>query len=251
MHSLPVNLGPRTPSLISSISTDDGGFNGPTPEIKAKLKPPYTFDVPISPSPPSEPSPTRDEIDQTEVLHYADISYDIRLNPDGSESNEVYGETENYMGSPKSEPTPNGSIIYSTIKPDIPPPSALFFDQSVDESQSSSKISPESPKSPPRVVIAPLETNEEFEFSSTDTEVVPALPARPPPMLDDILGDVEFADADISGEEEDKIEEEISKGIQEIEEMEVEIREIVSAGKEELLPDAMTADEAERLLSSR
>ncbi|KAL5292958.1 PPP1R9A family protein [Megaselia abdita] len=247
--NLPVNLGPRTPSLISSISTDDGGFNGPTPEIKAKLKPAYTFDVPISPSPPSDLSPTKDEIDQTEALHYADISYDIRLNPDGSESNEVYGETENY-GSPKSEPTPNESIIYSTIKPDIPPPSALFFDQSVDESQSSSKISPESPKSPPRAIIAPLETHdEEFEFSST--EVVPALPARPPPMLDDILGDVEFADADISGEEEDIIEEEICKEIQEIEELEVEIRQVVLAGKEELLPDAMTADEAERLLSSR
>lgn len=243
-----MNLGPRTPSLISSVSTDDGGFNGPTPEIKAKLKPAYTFDVPISPSPPSDLSPTKDEIDQTEALHYADISYDIRLNPDGSESNEVYGETENY-GSPKSEPTPNESIIYSTIKPDIPPPSALFFDQSVDESQSSSKISPESPKSPPRVVIAPLETNEEFEFSGI--EVVPALPARPPPMLDDILADVEFADADVSGEEEDRIEEEMCKEIQEIEEMEVEIREIVSAGKEDLLPDAMTADEAERLLSSR
>lgn len=224
------------------------------------MKPAYTFDAPISPSPPSEPSPTKDEIDQTEALHYADISYDIRLNPDGSESNEVYGESENYGSqSPKSEPTPNETIIYSTIKPDIPPPSALFFDQSVDESQSSSKISPESPKSPPRIAIttitatAPLETNDEFELSSTDTEVVPALPARPPPMLDEILGeDVQFADADGSGEEAEKIEEEICKEIQEIEEMEVEIREIVSsAAKEELLPDAMTADEAERLLSSR
>lgn len=91
------------PSIVSSV--DEGGFNEPSPEIKAKLKPAYTYET-------SAIAPNSDT-DKTEIqssmqsnhnfneedynahqhsLHYVDFGY--RLNPDGSESKQCFTEEQ-------------------------------------------------------------------------------------------------------------------------------------------------------------
>lgn len=124
----------HAPSVISS--TDEGGFNEPSPEIKAKLKPAYTF----------ETSADTDKIDAKTIdadfneddynahqhsLHYVDFGY--RLNPDGSESKQCFSEeqydtAENVNGPTNSvQPAPRcdkrtvhypvaDSVVYAAIK---------------------------------------------------------------------------------------------------------------------------------------
>lgn len=279
-------LGSRPPSIVSSVSTDEGGFNEPSPEIKAKLKPAYSFDSPPPPPPPAStidvnneheftldnapkattiptpldinvatpnlitaqsPSPNAEE---KPTLNYVDVGY--RLNPDGSESKQIYGEAELYQSAPgdsnviarnfhpsnrlyEDEPT-----VYAIIKPEIPPPAAeLFFDQQAavearEKSDDDDKEKHHHVRSNDnddnvggsaerrRSFVSHLDAQDSFE----NTEL-PALPHQKPPpppegpTLD--LQDVKYVDAS-EGEEE---------------------------GQDDNLPDAMTADEAERLLSSR
>lgn len=112
-------LGARPPSIISSsTTTDEGGFNEPSPEIKAKLKPAYDFDV-IAPDLPA--SPPRRSLGSAHVattngegalleplvsaeeepqLNYADLGY--RLRPDGTECDEIYGEVDHYQSANSS-----------------------------------------------------------------------------------------------------------------------------------------------------
>ncbi|XP_052873052.1 uncharacterized protein LOC128278370 [Anopheles cruzii] len=93
-------LGNRPPSIISSsTTTDEGGFNEPSPEIKAKLKPAYEFDLPLPASPPrklpvgQDRSPVCSPATETK-LTYADLGYRVR--PDGTECDEIYGEVDVY-----------------------------------------------------------------------------------------------------------------------------------------------------------
>ncbi|XP_058053275.1 uncharacterized protein LOC131205264 [Anopheles bellator] len=93
-------LGNRPPSIISnSTTTDEGGFNEPSPEIKAKLKPAYEFDLPLPASPPrklpvgQDRSPVCSPATETK-LTYADLGYRVR--PDGTECDEIYGEVDLY-----------------------------------------------------------------------------------------------------------------------------------------------------------
>ncbi|XP_053676191.1 uncharacterized protein LOC128726409 [Anopheles nili] len=92
-------LGNRPPSIISSsTTTDEGGFNEPSPEIKAKLKPAYEFDLPLPASPPrklpvgEDRSPVSSPAEAK--LTYADLGYRVR--PDGTECDEIYGEVDVY-----------------------------------------------------------------------------------------------------------------------------------------------------------
>uniref|UniRef100_A0A182NIN7 Neurabin-1 n=1 Tax=Anopheles dirus TaxID=7168 RepID=A0A182NIN7_9DIPT len=104
-------LGNRPPSIISSsTTTDEGGFNEPSPEIKAKLKPAYEFDLPLPASPPRK-LPVGSE-DRSPVgspaeakLTYADLGYRVR--PDGTECDEIYGEVDVYRS---ANTTTNSSI---------------------------------------------------------------------------------------------------------------------------------------------
>lgn len=215
----------RTPSIISS--TDEGGFNEPSPEIKAKLKPAYTFD-PNECDEPGEQSPT--VITAQNSLHYVDFGY--RLNPDGSESRQVFGESELYTpsvtnGTNSNEPDEfrktqinsktNGfsaeSVVYATIKPEIPPPNELFLECDYQQNENIYHS--------PQTILDPTRRTLSEDRESTDDELPTLLPPpRPPlpegPPLD--MQDVEFADA---------------------------------SDKEDYLAEDMTADEAERLLSSR
>lgn len=79
----------------SVINTDEGGFNEPSPEIKAKLKPAYTYETTTVAQHVTEENDTKDTTDTTDdsnqhSLHYVDFGY--RLNPDGSESKQCFSE---------------------------------------------------------------------------------------------------------------------------------------------------------------
>ncbi|XP_052898114.1 uncharacterized protein LOC128304911 [Anopheles moucheti] len=109
-------LGNRPPSIISSsTTTDEGGFNEPSPEIKAKLKPAYEFDLPLPASPPrklpigEDRSPVGSPAEAK--LTYADLGYRVR--PDGTECDEIYGEVDVYRSanansSINGKPQPGG-----------------------------------------------------------------------------------------------------------------------------------------------
>lgn len=79
----------------SIISTDEGegGFNEPSPEIKAKLKPAYTYETPTTVTQNlTEEVDAKDATDDANQhsLHYVDFGY--RLNPDGSESKQCFSD---------------------------------------------------------------------------------------------------------------------------------------------------------------
>uniref|UniRef100_A0A182K003 PDZ domain-containing protein n=1 Tax=Anopheles christyi TaxID=43041 RepID=A0A182K003_9DIPT len=106
-------LGNRPPSIISSsTTTDEGGFNEPSPEIKAKLKPAYEFDLPLPASPPrkvpigEDRSPVGSPAEAK--LTYADLGYRVR--PDGTECDEIYGEVDVYR-SAKTSSSINGKQL--------------------------------------------------------------------------------------------------------------------------------------------
>lgn len=274
-------LGSRPASTISSVSTDEGGFNEPLPEIKAitTTKPAYPFEPPkFEPTTTTTTltkknpiSPPSYDFDDEPSLNYVDVGY--RLNPDGSESKEIFGETELYHTSIKNSvleelekeerlkkesysrsiyntnsviqstpplPPPHApeSIIYATIKPEIPPPTELLLNMKnhdvippyPDFDQQPSSINNETDKvyHSPQTILDPTRPSligNDDDLLSRNRQSSPEPPMRPPlpegPPLD--LCDVEYADA--SDNEVDDV--------------------------EENLPDAMTADEAERLLSSR
>lgn len=265
-----VGLGSRPPSIIS---TDEGGFNEPSPEIKAKLKPAYTFETsaldecqipskPIDPQMP--PAPLQPDYDP-HTLHYVDFGY--RLNPDGSESRQIFGESELYQkrndavdkykennelatAKNSTQSSTNGfsatttidTVLYAVIKPEVPPPTELFLDCDYDAiNAENEKIyhSPQTMLDPTRPNLSRENILDEFDdyddrnvvavngkcnvIDDDDDDLEQSPPPRPPlpdgPPLD--LQDVEYADA--SDKDDDCC----------------------------YLADDMTADEAERLLSSR
>ncbi|XP_040154402.1 uncharacterized protein LOC120895278 isoform X2 [Anopheles arabiensis] len=118
-------LGNRPPSIISSsTTTDEGGFNEPSPEIKAKLKPAYEFDLPLPASPPrkvpigEDRSPVGSPAEAK--LTYADLGYRVR--PDGTECDEIYGEVDVYrsakqpaVGVPLARSQPSGAAASSRV----------------------------------------------------------------------------------------------------------------------------------------
>lgn len=133
-------LGSRPPSIIStSNSNDEGGFNEPSPEIKAKLRPAYDFESPKFQARLPQHSPTKshenDEENETDKeaekpsLNYVDVGY--RLNPDGSEAREVFGESELYETTAKvtdmhkkfhaNSFAQETTTVYAIIKPDLLP----------------------------------------------------------------------------------------------------------------------------------
>lgn len=91
----PIDVTQNSSHSPSVVTVDEGGFNEPSPEIKAKLKPAYTYET------ASVPSHSNEKIDSSEdvtedlnqhSLHYVDFGY--RLNPDGSESKQCFSEEQ-------------------------------------------------------------------------------------------------------------------------------------------------------------
>lgn len=117
-------LGQRPPSIISTASQDEGGFNEAMPELKAKLQPPTYEDGGGG----GGGSGQERAEEQPHSLNYVDVGY--RLNPDGSESREVYGsEAELYDTAKVSDMqrkfhgangfVQDSSTVYAIIKPEL------------------------------------------------------------------------------------------------------------------------------------
>lgn len=217
------NRAPSIASITTTASADEGGFNEPSPEIKAKLKPVYQFDIqspPLPPSPPARsvmppPIPTNDPNLESPVdLHYVDV---ITTAP-----TVLNGRTSNIVLSDKT--------LYASIKPEVPSPPEMLLEAEIkheaklldmDDTSSSDTqviVTRESSFIPMKAEFDPADDSSTAEtevgFCSTGDKPLPQLPS-----LD--LPDMEFADA--SEPEEEPI----------------------------MKVDAMTADEAEKLLSSK
>lgn len=239
--------------MHSSI-TDEGGFNEPSPEIKA-LKPVYDFDIDLPPVPPI-PSSHPDVISG---VTYVDLAH--RAQPEGIESDEVYDENESYRRLENGGEVLKEKIVYATIKPELPVKELLYEKENIldidAEDVKVELVEPERGYISPQRILDPTRTrlhdDDEVDFvlnkklppeppgekSETETEdeeeVIPMKRIPPPvPELNSPLDlqDVEFADA---SDDDENV---------------VNSRRISNAS-EQVIPDAMTADEADRLLSSR
>lgn len=243
-------LGQRPPSIHSSITTDEGGFNEPSPKIKA-LSPTYEF----------ESHHQHPDVISSSNVTYVDLAH--RIQPEGIESDQTYDENESYRKMVENDnEVIKEKIVYATIKPEIPmmPVKELLYEKEniLDEDDNKSPtditdrgyISPQKILDPTRPRLHQDDIEEIFNKklppeptgaggSETEEEEVAPPPAPikakkiPPPIpelnspLD--LQDVEFADASDNEENDDAN----------------------KRNEEEIIPDAMTHDEAERLLSSR
>lgn len=137
-------LGSRPSSIIStSASLDEGGFNEPSPEIKAKLKPAYDFEsvngrsvTGVGADVDECDRSRKSTVDEAEKpsLNYVDVGY--RLNPDGSEAREVFGESELYDTAKVTEMHKkfhaNGfaqetTTVYATIKTEVTTAVELYY----------------------------------------------------------------------------------------------------------------------------
>jgi len=240
--------------------TDDGGFLEPSPEIKAlKAEPVYDFDLDNLPPVPPIPTATHPDL-LGDGVTYVDLAH--RAQPEGIESDEVYDENESYrrMELPVSA-TAAEKIVYATIKTEVPIKELLFEKEAeteivkppvtfIDDAERG-YASPQKMLDPTRarlhddndideILNKKLPPEPPGERSETETEdemeepVIAVAKKIPPPIpelhspLD--LQDVEFADA---SDDDDS----------------ASNRKMSNASGQ--LPDAMTADEAEQLLSSR
>lgn len=246
-------LGQRPPSVHSS-TTDEGGFNEPSPEIKA-LKTVYDFDS--NNCPPIPPIPSHPDV--LSGVTYVDLAH--RAQPEGIESDQVYDENESYRRLEDDIQVSKEKIVYATIKPEVPiiPVQELLYEKEnildIDDDAKIDPIDIDRGYASPQKMLDPTRTclheddrsiddvlNKKLppeppgEYSETETEdeddLKPPPPKKIPPPIPELnspldLQDVEFADASDNDDASER-----RNGHQEI-------------------PDAMTADEAERLLSSR
>lgn len=278
-------------SASIATSTDEGGFNEPSPEIKAKLKPSYTFD----PADVSSAQADADAVDRANVyantrtgdpaaLHYVDFGY--RNKPDGCEiraacadpsatSAPSAGELSNggenaaveqhhYLtaaqvsrhstdasngfGEPKrSEPT----VLYATIKPEVPSAADLFLELGGGGGDDG------------RAEYDVVTHSEERIYYSPQSVIVPRNAAVPVPrMAEPEPDDDEAVDAAGSDDAYDSM-----YGLEQVppprpplpstgplspeEDSFVEVGPATDAKEQLEQGDVMTADEEERLLSSR
>lgn len=214
----------RAPSVASSattVSVDEGGFNEPSPEIKAKLKPVYQFDIqspPLPPSPPARnvippPIPMNDDLESPVDLNYVDVITTAPTILNGRSSSTVSSNT----------------TLYASIKPEIPSPPEMLLEIEIkheaklldmDDSSSGDTqivVMRESSFIPMKAEFDPAD-----DSSIAETDVGFPTTDKPLPQLPSLdLPDMEFADASEPEEEPN------------------------------MKVDAMTADEAEKLLSSK
>lgn len=219
----------RASSVVSSL--DEGGFNEPSPEIKAPLKPQYTFEINSPPLPPSPPARSTSTLTQHFLLQHEqqiiektsslprvppppipivaeedeeDLLNEERVvNNDDDEVDEKFDlnyasltHAVSAVQKVRSEESATERILYATIKPELPPPTELIEAEVRGEAKLLDEIR--------EVSFIPMVKDEEE-----------ALPRGPSLDFKDVVA---YADASES---------------------------------DEVAPEAMTADEAETLLSSR
>ncbi|KRF77594.1 uncharacterized protein Spn isoform X9 [Drosophila virilis] len=176
-------LGQRPPSIISTASQDEGPSAEKAPELKIKLQ-----------------SPSDGDPEQLHSLNYVDVGY--RLNPDGSESHEVFSsEADLYVTAKVSDMQrkfhgANGfshesSTVYAIIVPEQPEPQVGTSSRGLLQSPTSSVDG--SPlyrgvfNSPPVGVVSPIrrrnngqqcEQNGEGSETCSPKSTPPMSPAR-------------------------------------------------------------------------
>lgn len=237
-----VNVNVSHPPSITS--NDEGGFNEPSPDIKAKLKPAYTFE-PLETQNSEKDEEVHPEPDEAKGhhLHYVDFGY--RLNPDGSESKHCFGdEAELYAdrgknGLPETNIvkaingfTAKESVVYATIKTDIPPPPPPIDFDTNDSSQ---------------------QYRQDIADASDDADDIDAkfeqIYRSPQNELDTNLPNASDGD-DVQNS--DQLFETLAKAeLPDGSSLDIQDVEYADASDKEELPDDMTSFEADRLLSSR
>lgn len=276
----------RDPSVVSS-STDDGGFNEPSPEIKAKLKPPYQFDVnspPLPPSPPARSTTTITTLDNSTIiagnnnnknvppplpqsppdvssssdddkpstsithhtatadddddgdnnqpdLTYVDIVHDTKI----ATVNGCNGY-ENIAVDRQPLINQHQSVLYSTIKPEIPPPMDYLFEtETKDEAKLLDIDDPTNAAATTMVRESSfIPMADGYDVGDDDPAEKP-LPAVP---VESKLNPVPEAGSEQENEEDDDVEE-------------IDIKEVEKDRGGITAPDPMTVEEADKLLSSR
>ncbi|XP_055323021.1 neurabin-1 isoform X10 [Sitodiplosis mosellana] len=230
----PLDAVQNTTHSTSIVSTDEGGFNEPSPEIKAKLKPAYTYETATTAAQNiTEGFDTKDTTDDANQhsLHYVDFGY--RLNPDGSESKQCFSD-EYYDIAQNINEKGSGCIERQRCdKRTVHYPVADSVVYAAIKSEPSSSISPPSePKfncDKPNNRIDDSYPNDD-NVSDID-EKFEQIYSSATKDLDINSGDVRFPDGDSS--------------------FNLKNVEFADASDKEDLPDTMTAYEADRLLSSR
>lgn len=213
----------RAPSVVSSTTTasaDEGGFNEPSPEIKAKLKPVYQFDIQSPPLPPSPPArsvippplpPNDTNLESPVDLNYVDVISHASVIVNGRPSNAVSSTT-----------------LYASIKPEVPPPPEMLLEAEIKLEAKLLDIDDTSSSDTPVIITrqssfipmkAEFDPADDSSIAETDGCYATEKPLPQLPSLD--LQDMEYADASETEEEPN------------------------------MKVDAMTADEAEKLLSSK
>lgn len=239
---------------VSAVSNDEGGFNEPSPDIKAKLKPAYTYE-PLDIA-ALESAAAKDETDddgenqhEPHTLHYVDFGY--RLNPDGSESKHCFGEeselyadrrdnglteanlmkrTTNGFGAPKQ------SVVYATIKSDVPPPPPpIDFDTGSIKSDSDKHID---------------DNDEEDDDDDIDAKFEQIY--HSPQNVDDCGNRPNINSSNDGIDNSEQLFETLANDqLPEASPLDIQDVEYADASDKEDMPDEMTSYEADRLLSSR
>lgn len=263
----------HAPSVISSI--DEGGFNEPSPDIKAKLKPAYTYETTTittitattTPTVPTTAPTTKtttqnlcsDKIDGKTIdtvfneedynahqhsLHYVDFGY--RLNPDGSESKQCFSEEQYDTAENVNVNLNNGQNNMNLVNHQLPP--APRFDKRTVHYPVADSVVYAAIKSEPASLSPPVELK--FNCDTTNYRIDDYSNA------DDNLSDIDekfeqiyssaTKDLDILNDDDDDVR--LPDGDSSFN---LDSVEFVDASDKEDLPDAMTAYEADRLLSSR
>lgn len=256
-------LGNRPASVHSSIN-DEGGFNEPSPEIKA-LHTVYDYDqVVIDSQKSSHP-------DVLSNVTYVDLAH--RVQPEGIESDQSYDENESYRRKAENVcELKKEKVVYATIKTEMPVKEMIYEKENIlDEDETDDikimqpdvtdrgYVSPQKILDPtctklhddkdiedlfnkklPPIPLCGSETETEDEEVAPPIQPPPLLAKKVPPPIPELnspldLQDVEFADASDT-------EEDMKPNVN---------NNNKNNTNDEIIPDAMTHDEAERLLSSR
>lgn len=248
-------LGQRPPSIISTASQDEGGFNEAMPEVKAKLQPATYEDDVGGP----DGGLAKEEPEQPHSLNYVDVGY--RLNPDGSESREVYGsEAELYDTAKVSDMQrkfhgANGfvqesSTVYAIIKPEqqeavqqaiVPPARGLL--QSPTTSVDGSPLHRGVYNSPPVGVVSPIRRRSSEQNggggggAGSGTGSAKSTPPMSPARTALVKGIAPIASIDAHEEEEDDEELEVEQNMVEDEQLAVEYVEQDEEEQAPVLPE--------------
>lgn len=239
-------------SVISSV--DEGGFNEPSPEIKAKLKPAYSFESTAS-ADTSLPE-TKDDFNENDYnahqhsLHYVDFGY--RLNPDGSESKQCFSEeTDEYVTARNHSVVEEHETVASNVVLKKTTVHYPVTDSVVYASIKSEPTSLSPPPPPPPTLAQPIESkyncvNRNYRIEddyANDADNVSDIDEQFEQIYSSTANDKDDDDVDLNGDADDDDDQAA---------FDLDNVEFADASeKDDLLPDAMTSYEADRLLSSR